>query len=98
MFIGHFALGFAAKRAAPNASLGLLLAGPQVLDFVWPVFVLLGLERVRIEPGNTAFTPLAFDSYPWSHSLLLSVIWAALFALLCRVVTRDRATAAIGAA
>jgi len=79
MFIGHFAVGLASKTAAPRASLGWLMTAPLLLDLLWPVFLLLGLERVRIAPGDTAFTPLAFDSYPWSHSLLMSVIWALLF-------------------
>ena len=39
------------------------------------IFLVLGWERVRIEPGNTAFTPLAFDSYPISHSLLTLGLW-----------------------
>ena len=37
---------------------------------VWPVLVAAGVEQVRIDPGNTAFTPLDFVSYPYSHSLL----------------------------
>ncbi len=80
MFIGHFAVGFAAKRFAPRASLGWLLAAPMFLDLIWPLFVLAGLEVVRIDPGNTAFTPLDFVSYPWSHSLLMALGWAALLA------------------
>ncbi len=80
MFIGHFAVGFAAKRFAPRASLGWLLAAPLFLDLVWPLFVLAGLEVVRIDPGNTAFTPLDFVSYPWSHSLLMTLVWAGLLA------------------
>lgn len=69
MFIGHFALGFAAKKVEPRLSLGVLLAAPQVLDLVWPLFVLAGVERVDVVPGDTAFTPLALVSMPWSHSL-----------------------------
>ncbi|HTS51658.1 MAG TPA: hypothetical protein VMH26_00120 [Burkholderiales bacterium] len=80
MFIGHFAVGFAAKRFAPRTSLGWLLAAPMFLDLIWPLFVLAGVEVVRIEPGNTAFTPLEFVSYPWSHSLMMSLVWAALLA------------------
>ena len=80
MFIGHFAVGFAAKRFAPRASLGWLLAAPMFLDLIWPLFVLAGLEAVRIDPGNTAFTPLDFVSYPWCHSLLMALGWAALLA------------------
>ncbi|MBI3449424.1 MAG: hypothetical protein HY049_10970 [Acidobacteria bacterium] len=75
MFLGHFAVGFAAKRVAPKASLAWLMTAPNLLDLLWPFFLLAGWERVRIEPGNTAFTPLAFDAYPWSHSLLMACIW-----------------------
>ena len=88
MFIGHFAVGFAAKRIAPRTSVATLLAAAEFLDLVWPVLVLLGLERVRIDPGNTAFTPLDFVSYPWSHSLLTSVAWATAFASLYQLAAR----------
>jgi hypothetical protein len=79
MFIGHFALGFAAKRAAPEVSLAALFAAAQTADLLWPAFVALGVEQVRIDPGNTAFTPLDFVSYPYSHSLVLLLFWSAVF-------------------
>jgi hypothetical protein len=79
VFIGHFAAGFALKRAAPRVNLATLFAAAQFPDLLWPVLVRLGIERVEISPGITAFTPLDFVSYPWSHSLLLVVIWALLF-------------------
>jgi len=82
MFIGHTALAFAAKSRTPRTSLGLLYAASEGLDILWPPLLLLGIERVRIEPGNTAFTPLAFDSYPWSHSLLMSLCWGAVLAAI----------------
>jgi hypothetical protein len=77
MFIGHFALGFAAKRAVPRVSLAMLLVAALFADILWPLLVLARLEQVRIAPGNTAFTPLEFISYPWSHSLLMLCIWGA---------------------
>jgi len=55
MFIGHAAVGLASKAAAPRASLGWLLAAPFLLDLLWPVFLLLGVERVTIERGPNAF-------------------------------------------
>jgi hypothetical protein len=61
MFIGHFAVGFSAKRFAPKASLAVLLAVPLVADLVWPPSLLLGWEHVRIAPGDTRFMP--FDFY-----------------------------------
>jgi len=76
MFIGHLAVGFAAKRAAPKTTLGLLMAAPLLLDLIWPLLVLAGLERVEIDPGNTAFTPLAFVHYPVTHSLAGATAWA----------------------
>lgn len=79
MFIGHFALGFAAKRAAPRVSLAVLFVAAQLADVLWPFLLALGLEQVRIDPGNTAFTPLDFVSYPYSHSLLLLVVWGVAF-------------------
>jgi hypothetical protein len=85
MFIGHFAAALAAKRVAPATSLGTLFAAAQLLDLVWPALVLLGIETVRVDPGNTAFTPLEFVSYPWTHSLLMVLVWGAAFALAYRV-------------
>ena len=82
MFVGHTALALASKARVPDAPLALLITAVFALDLLWPVFLLLGIERVRIEPGNTAFTPLAFDAYPWSHSLLLACVWGALLALV----------------
>jgi len=80
MFIGHFGLAFAAKRVAPSVSLGTLFLAAQLADLVWPNLVLLGLEKVEVAPGITAVTPLNFVSYPYSHSLVALVLWAALFA------------------
>lgn len=88
MFIGHFAVGFAAKRFAPRTSEGVLQAAPQVADILWPVFLLLGWESVRIDPGNTRFTPFDFISYPWSHSLLMLCVWATVFGAVYYAITR----------
>lgn len=75
MFIGHFGLGFAAKRVAPSMSLGTAFLAAQWLDLVWPTLLLLGMETVRIVPGATAVTPLVFDHYPISHSMVAVACW-----------------------
>jgi len=99
MFIGHQAVAFAAKRVAPRTSLGVLMGAVLLLDLVWPALVLTGVEKVRIEPGNTAFTPLAFDYYPFSHSLVTSLGLAGLVALGYWFVTRyARGAWVVGAA
>src|SRR5690242_19771867 len=84
MFIGHFAVGFAGKKAAPRASLAALLFAALFADVLWPVLVAVGAERVRIAPGATAYTPLEFLSYPWSHSLLMLIIWGVLIGAFFR--------------
>ena len=87
MFLGHFAVGFASKRAAPGTSLGWLLAAACFPDLLWPLLLLTGQEKVRIAPGNTAFTPLDFVAYPISHSLLMVCVWAALVGGCYRAAT-----------
>ena len=93
MFIGHFAVGFAARKLAPRGPLPAYFAAAQLPDLLWPVLLLAGVERVTIAPGDTAFTPLRFDSYPISHSLALDVVWALLFAGGMWVATRSRSAA-----
>jgi hypothetical protein len=95
MFLGHYAIGLAAKRAAPGTSLGVHFAAVQFLDLLWPIFLLTGLERVEIDPGNTAFTPLDFIYYPFTHSLLTTAGWAVLFALVYGLLTRYRTGAVV---
>jgi membrane-bound metal-dependent hydrolase YbcI (DUF457 family) len=98
MFVGHFALGLAAKRVAPAVSLGTWFLAVQLVDLVWPFLLLAGLEHVRIAPNITAFTPLDFYDYPITHSLLGGVVWAGLLAIVSRGFYRDpRALALIAA-
>jgi len=98
MFLGHIGVGLAAKRVAPHASLGTLLLAAQLIDLVWPILLLAGIEAVRVEPGNTAVTPLDFVSYPFTHSLAAVLAWGALAALVYLVARRSgRGALAVGA-
>jgi hypothetical protein len=89
MFIGHYAVSLAAKRAAPRVSLGTLVLSSQFLDLLWPAFLLLGVEHVRIAPGITAFTPLDFYDYPITHSLAGAFSWSLLLGLLYAAFRRN---------
>ena len=89
MFIGHFALGLGAKAIKPNISLGTYFLAVQFVDLLWPTLLLLGLEKVAIDPGNTAATPLDFISYPISHSLVMAFVWAAVVGLLVWLIKKD---------
>jgi hypothetical protein len=95
MFIGHFALGFGAKKFAPQVSLGILFLACQLADLVWPNLVLLGIETLRIEPGITVMTPLDFSSYPYSHSLIALLLWGLIFAALYMALSHSKVRAAI---
>ncbi len=95
MFLGHFAVALAAKRAAPKVSLGTLVMGAQFVDLLWPVLLLAGVEHVRIVPGLTAVTPLDFYDYPISHSLVGAAVWGVLGGALYYAFRRDRAGAVI---
>ena len=90
MLLGHFAVALAAKKVAPRPSLGTLVLAAMLPDGIWPVFMLLGLEKVEIVPGITAVTPLLFVSYPYTHSLVADVLWGALVAAVYFLHCRDR--------
>ncbi len=87
MFIGHYALGFAAKRLAPRTSLGTLFVAPTFADLLWPVFLLLGWEQARVVPGPNPFLNLWLDDIPVSHSLAALIAWGLLFGYLYRTRT-----------
>jgi hypothetical protein len=89
MFLGHFGVGFAAKRFAPGVSLGTLMFAAQFVDLVWPILVLAGIETVRVDPGNTAVTPLDFVDYPFTHSLATGIGWGLLLGLAYLVIRRS---------
>jgi len=90
MFIGHFAVGFGLKKVAPGTNLGWLIAAVCFLDLLWPFFILAGIERVEIEPGNTAFTPMNFIYYPYSHSLVMAAVWSVVLGLIYFAFTKYR--------
>ena len=92
MFIGHFGVGLAAKKAAAKPSLGTLFFASQFIDLLWPFFLIFGIEKVKIDPGNTAVTPLDFIHYPYSHSLIAVLIWALIFGAIYFVIKKDLKT------
>ncbi len=93
MFLGHFGVGFGAKKFAPKVSLGTLFLASQFIDLLWPLLLLLGLEQVEIVPGITTVTPLLFKQYPISHSLLAVIGWGVLVGSVYFIIKRQRFTA-----
>lgn len=82
MFLGHYGVAFALKRAEPKLSLGTLFLAVQLADLLWGIFILLGWEHARIAPGHAAVTPIEFLDYPISHSLVAALVWGVVAAAL----------------
>ncbi len=89
MFIGHWApaLAVAARRKKPG--LGTLFIAAQLVDWVFFLFVLLGVEKMRMNPAISAVSPLDLYSMPYTHSLVGALAWSAAFAVLVWLVLRD---------
>ena len=89
MFIGHFGVGLLAKRKESQPSLAMMFVAVQLLDLLWPIFVLFGLESLEIDPGNTKLTHLDFTYYPYSHSLLMALFGRALMGVIYFIFTKN---------
>src|SRR5690606_39524272 len=70
MFVGHYAVSYAGKSRARSVPLWHLFVAVQFLDILWGLFVLVGVEHVRIVPGITAASPLDLYHNPYAHSLV----------------------------
>jgi len=89
MFIGHFGAGFAGKKFSKSASLGTYFLAAQWIDLIWPILLLLGIERVEIQPSASAVTPLNFSYYPFTHSLIGVLVWGILFGLVYYFIKKN---------
>jgi hypothetical protein len=100
MFVGHYGVSFAAKKAEAAIPLSVLFIAVQLLDVLWAPFVLLGIEKVRIVPGFTASNPLDLYYMPYTHSLLAAIGWSVVAFLVYRAVrpVPPRAAAIVGLA
>lgn len=75
MFVGHYAAALAAKAVQPKGPLWTYVLAAQVVDVAWAVLVLLGVERLSLDPdlpGNT----LVLLHMPYTHSLVAVVLWS----------------------
>src|SRR2546427_7880327 len=94
MFVGHYGVSFAAKKADPSIPLWVLFIAVQLLDVLWAPFVLLGIEKVRIVPGITASNPLDLYYMPYTHSLVAATGWSVVAFLAYRLTVRSAPTRA----
>lgn len=95
MFIGHFGLSFAAKKAAPTVSLGMLFVATQFVDLLWPLLLVLHVEKIAVSPGYTKTNPFDFLYYPYTHSLFMGIIWGLVAGVLYFLFKRDKRGAVV---
>lgn len=59
---GHLAIGFAAKKYAPQVPVVVFLIAAYAIDLIYFIFLAIGLDTIEYNP--------------WSHSLLMAIIWS----------------------
>lgn len=82
MFMGHYSAAFLAKRLAPEIPLPAYFITCQIIDICWGVFVLLGIEKMRLVPNITASNSLDLYFMPFSHGIPAALMWSILAALV----------------
>jgi membrane-bound metal-dependent hydrolase YbcI (DUF457 family) len=87
MFVGHYSASMAAKAAEPRVPLWTYFIASQLLDVGWGAFVILGIEKVRVDPNLPGSV---FDLYdmPWTHSLVAAIVWSLAGALFFKTLLR----------
>src|SRR5215470_8870621 len=90
MFVGHYSASFAGKAVEKRIPLWLLFIAVQLVDVLWGIFVLLGIEKVRIVPGITASNSLDLYYMPYTHSLAGALGWSLVAYLVCQLFPRLR--------
>ena len=88
MFVGHYGPSFAIRAVRPELPLWLTFLAAQLVDIAWAVFVLTGVEKVRIVPGITAASPLDLYYMPYTHGLFMAVAWGLVAGLVCKALFR----------
>jgi len=92
MLTGHFAAALALKKYDNSIPLWVLFAASQLVDIVFVVLLLLGIEDLRIIPGFNASNDLDHYYYPFTHGLIITPLWVlgfiGLYAIKHKINTR----------
>jgi hypothetical protein len=73
---GHYTTAFLAKAASPATPLWTLLLAAQLVDVLWVLAILTGIEGARLD-HSLASNPLDLYHMPFTHSLAGTLVWAA---------------------
>ena len=66
------------------------MMAPLLADLLWPIFLLLGVEHVRIRSSPNPFLRLDLYDFPWSHSLLMALVWSLVVGGVYALIARYR--------
>ena len=97
MFIGHWAPALVAATRKDAPSLPILFIAAQQVDWAFFLFLIVGVESMRIVPGISVMNPMDLYHMPYTHSLLGSAAWAAGFGGIIYAIGRNRMAALIAA-
>jgi len=86
MFVGHYSIAFACRTERNKIPLWVLFVAVQFLDYIWATLVLLGIEKLRVTKGFTAGSMLDSYFHPYSHSLIMAMVWSVIAALVYKGV------------
>jgi len=89
LFIGHYGVSFAIKRAEPAIPLWVAFVAVQFLDLLWAILVLLGIERAQVSAMHRGSLPLDLEYMPYTHSLVAAIIWSVVGYAICRAFPRS---------
>jgi hypothetical protein len=94
---GHFGIAFAAKTLAPQAPLWIFLVASEALDLLSFGFEAVGLEQFAVSQTDYVHgvQVLAPGSVPYSHGLVMSILWSILFGAVAFAFFRDHRTSVI---
>jgi len=94
MFIGHIGVGLSLKKFDRSVNAGWLIGAAFFLDILLWIFVFLKLEGVRVPEDYDSKHYLFFD-FPYSHSLVASILWSTIVFGITRLVSKSNAIALI---
>ncbi|MFN2270471.1 MAG: hypothetical protein ACK2US_06535 [Anaerolineae bacterium] len=95
--LAHASIGLMAKSIAPKAPLWALVAATQAPDLLYFGLSAAGIETPGVSTTNfsqgleTSILPF----YPWSHGLLMCVVWSLVVAAIAFILSRERRTSLV---
>jgi hypothetical protein len=85
--IAHLGVGFAAKRFAPKVPVVYLIIAAEFIEILFFALVLIGIEQMPL-PDKPPYSP-------FSHSLIMGIIWSIVIGVLTLIITKNQKTSLI---